>query len=99
VQQSIADLFRFSSATRYMRRYGGRSSPIVQPESSARDAAIRADALTLESGENAARVHEETTGADHAIGVAAFPSMARRPPNCSHLRINVSTNRSRKVGM
>ena len=48
--QSIADLFRsFFRNTDICCRYGGEEfAMIVLPESSARDAAIRADALRLE---------------------------------------------------
>lgn len=75
VLQSIADLFRsFFRATDICCRYGGEEFAIVLPESSARDAATRADALRLEVKNMRLEYKKQTLGPiTLSAGVAAFP--------------------------
>lgn len=75
VLQSIAELFRsFFRATDICCRYGGEEFAIVLPESSARDAAIRADALRLEVKKMRLEYKKQTLGPiTLSAGVAAFP--------------------------
>jgi diguanylate cyclase (GGDEF)-like protein/PAS domain S-box-containing protein len=75
VLQSIADLFRsFFRATDICCRYGGEEFAIVLPESSARDAAIRAEALRLEVKKMRLQHKKQTLGPiTLSAGVAAFP--------------------------
>jgi diguanylate cyclase (GGDEF)-like protein/PAS domain S-box-containing protein len=75
VLQSMADLFRsFFRATDICCRYGGEEFAIVLPESSARDAAIRADALRLEVKKMRLEYKKQTLGpVTLSAGVAAFP--------------------------
>jgi diguanylate cyclase (GGDEF)-like protein len=75
VLQSIAELFRsFFRSTDICCRYGGEEFAIVLPESSAPDAAIRADALRLEVKKMRLEYKKQTLGPiTLSAGVAAFP--------------------------
>jgi diguanylate cyclase (GGDEF)-like protein len=75
VLRSIADLFRsFFRATDICCRYGGEEFAIVLPESSARDAASRAEGLRLEVKRMQLEYKKQTLGPiTLSIGVAAFP--------------------------
>jgi diguanylate cyclase (GGDEF)-like protein/PAS domain S-box-containing protein len=75
VLRSIADLFRsFFRVTDICCRYGGEEFAIVLPESSARDAAIRAEALRLEVKKMGLEHKKQTLGPiTLSAGVAAFP--------------------------
>ncbi len=78
VLQSIADLFlRFFRATDICCRYGGEEFAIILPESSSKDAVIRADVLRAEV--KSLRLHhkKQTLGPlTISVGVAAFPEHA-----------------------
>jgi diguanylate cyclase (GGDEF)-like protein/PAS domain S-box-containing protein len=78
VLQSIADLFRsFFRTTDICCRYGGEEFAIVMPESSARDAAIRADVLRVEVKKMGLEYRKQTLGPiTLSAGVAAFPEHA-----------------------
>ena len=75
VLQSLADLFRtFFRATDICCRYGGEEFAIIMPESSSRDAAIRADALRSEVKRLQLQYKRQTIGQlTLSVGVAAFP--------------------------
>ena len=75
VLESVADLFRnFFRATDLCCRYGGEEFAIILPESSAQDAAIRADALRSELKNLRLQYKKQTLGQlTVSIGVAAFP--------------------------
>ena len=75
VLQSLADLFRnFFRATDICCRYGGEEFAIILPESSAQDAAIRADALRSEVKNLRLKYKKQTLGQlTLSAGVAAFP--------------------------
>lgn len=78
VLQSLADLFRnFFRATDICCRYGGEEFAIILPESSSRDAAIRADALRCEVKSLRLQYKKQTLGQiSLSAGVAAFPEHA-----------------------
>jgi diguanylate cyclase (GGDEF)-like protein/PAS domain S-box-containing protein len=75
VLKSLADLFRtFFRASDICCRYGGEEFAIILPESSAQDAAIRADALRLEVKRLQLHYKKQTLGqVTLSAGVAAFP--------------------------
>jgi diguanylate cyclase (GGDEF)-like protein/PAS domain S-box-containing protein len=75
VLQSISDLFRnFFRATDICCRYGGEEFAIVLPESSAQNAAARADALRAEVERLRLQYKKQTLGPlSLSAGVAAFP--------------------------
>jgi diguanylate cyclase (GGDEF)-like protein/PAS domain S-box-containing protein len=75
VLQSLADLFRsFFRTTDICCRYGGEEFAIILPESSSRDAALRADALRSEVKSLRLQYKKETLGQlTLSVGVAAFP--------------------------
>jgi diguanylate cyclase (GGDEF)-like protein len=78
VLQSLADLFRtFFRATDICCRYGGEEFAIILPESSAQDAAVRANALRSEV--KSLRLQYKKQNLDPlslSAGVAAFPEHA-----------------------
>jgi diguanylate cyclase (GGDEF)-like protein len=78
VLQSVANLFRnFFRATDICCRYGGEEFAIILPESSSRDAAIRADVLRSEVKSLRLQYQKQTLGQlTLSIGVAAFPEHA-----------------------
>ena len=75
VLQALADLFRtFFRATDICCRYGGEEFAIILPESSSRDAAIRAEALRSEVKGMRLQCRKQTLGTlTLSAGVAAFP--------------------------
>ncbi|HZW80468.1 MAG TPA: diguanylate cyclase [Candidatus Deferrimicrobiaceae bacterium] len=75
VLQSLADLFRtFFRATDICCRYGGEEFAIILPESSAQDAAIRADALRSEVKSLRLQYKKQSVGTlSLSAGIAAFP--------------------------
>jgi diguanylate cyclase (GGDEF)-like protein/PAS domain S-box-containing protein len=75
VLRSLAGLFRdFFRATDICCRYGGEEFAIILPESSAQDAAIRADALRSEVKRMRVQYKKQTLGQlTLSAGVAAFP--------------------------
>jgi diguanylate cyclase (GGDEF)-like protein/PAS domain S-box-containing protein len=75
VLQSLADLFRnFFRATDICCRYGGEEFAIILPESSSRDAGVRADALRSEVKRLRLQFKKESLGQlTLSAGVAAFP--------------------------
>ncbi len=75
VLQSLADLFRtFFRATDICCRYGGEEFAIILPESSADDAAVRANALRAEVKSMRLQYKNQTLGPlSLSAGVAAFP--------------------------
>jgi diguanylate cyclase (GGDEF)-like protein len=75
VLQALADLFRiFFRATDICCRYGGEEFAIILPESSSRDAAIRAEALRSEVKGMRLQYRKQTLGTlTLSAGVAAFP--------------------------
>lgn len=75
VLQSLADLFRsFFRATDICCRYGGEEFAIILPESSSKDAAIRADALRAEVKRLRLQYKRQPLGPlSLSAGVAAFP--------------------------
>jgi len=75
VLQSLADLFRnFFRGTDICCRYGGEEFAIILPESTSKDAVIRADALRLELKSLRLRYKKEPLGPiTVSVGVAAFP--------------------------
>jgi len=78
VLQSLADLFRtFFRATDICCRYGGEEFAIILPESSAQDAALRANALRSEVKKQRLQYKKQSLGAlSLSVGVAAFPEHA-----------------------
>ena len=78
VLQSLADLFRtFFRATDICCRYGGEEFAIILPESSAKDAALRADALRAEVKNLRLRYKKQTLDpVSLSAGVAGFPEHA-----------------------
>jgi diguanylate cyclase (GGDEF)-like protein/PAS domain S-box-containing protein len=78
VLQSVADLFRtFFRSTDICCRYGGEEFAIILPESSARDAAVRADALRAEIKTLRLQYKKQTLGPlSLSVGVAGFPEHA-----------------------
>jgi len=78
VLQSLADLFRtFFRATDICCRYGGEEFAIILPESSAQDAALRADALRAEVKSLRLQYKKQNLGVlSLSAGVAAFPEHA-----------------------
>jgi diguanylate cyclase (GGDEF)-like protein len=75
VLQSLADLFlRFFRTTDVCCRYGGEEFAIILPESSSKDAVIRADVLRAEVKSLRLQYKKETLGPlTVSIGVAAYP--------------------------
>jgi len=75
VLQSLADLFRtFFRATDICCRYGGEEFAVILPESSADDAAVRANALRAEVKSMRLQYKNQTLGSlSLSAGVAAFP--------------------------
>ena len=75
VLRSIADLFRsFFRATDICCRYGGEEFAVILPESSARDASIRAEALRLEVKKLRLQYKKQRLGpVTLSAGAAAFP--------------------------
>src|SRR6202040_379742 len=75
VLQSLADLFRsFFRTTDICCRYGGEEFAIILPESSSRDAALRADALRSEVKSLRLQYKKATLGQlTPSVSVAAFP--------------------------
>jgi diguanylate cyclase (GGDEF)-like protein/PAS domain S-box-containing protein len=75
VLQSLADLFRtFFRSTDICCRFGGEEFAIIMPESTAQDAAVRADALRAEVKRLKLRYKKEILGPlSLSAGVAAFP--------------------------
>jgi diguanylate cyclase (GGDEF)-like protein/PAS domain S-box-containing protein len=75
VLQSLADLFRnFFRTTDICCRYGGEEFAVILPESSSRDAALRADALRSEVKALRLQYKKQTLGQlTLSVGVAAFP--------------------------
>jgi diguanylate cyclase (GGDEF)-like protein len=78
VLQSLADLFRtFFRATDICCRYGGEEFAIILPESSAQDAAVRANGLRSEVKSLRLQYKRQTLGPlSLSAGVAAFPEHA-----------------------
>jgi len=78
VLQSLADLFRtFFRSTDICCRYGGEEFAIILPESSAKDAAVRADALRTEIKGLRLQYKKQNLGPlSLSVGVAAFPEHA-----------------------
>lgn len=78
VLQSLADLFRtFFRATDICCRYGGEEFAIILPESSAQDAALRANGLRAEVKSLRLQYKKESLGPlSVSAGVAAFPEHA-----------------------
>jgi diguanylate cyclase (GGDEF)-like protein len=78
VLQSLADLFRdFFRSTDICCRYGGEEFAIILPESSSRDAALRADALRAEVKGLRLQYKKQPLGPlSLSAGVAAFPEHA-----------------------
>jgi diguanylate cyclase (GGDEF)-like protein/PAS domain S-box-containing protein len=78
VLQSLADLFRtFFRATDICCRYGGEEFAIILPESSAQDAAVRANALRSEVKSLRLQYKKQNLGPlSLSAGVAAFPEHA-----------------------
>jgi diguanylate cyclase (GGDEF)-like protein/PAS domain S-box-containing protein len=78
VLQSLADLFRtFFRATDICCRYGGEEFAIILPESSAKDAAVRANALRDEVKNLRLQYKKQNLGPlSVSAGVAAFPEHA-----------------------
>ncbi|MGA8272721.1 MAG: diguanylate cyclase [Candidatus Sulfotelmatobacter sp.] len=78
VLQSLAELFRnFFRVTDICCRYGGEEFAIIMPESSAQDAALRADALRLEVKRLRLHYKKEPLGPlSISAGVSAFPEHA-----------------------
>ncbi|HWO28556.1 MAG TPA: diguanylate cyclase [Candidatus Acidoferrum sp.] len=75
VLQSLADLFRaFFRSTDICCRYGGEEFAIILPESTAQNAALRAEALRTEVKRLQLRYKKEMVGPlSLSAGVAAFP--------------------------
>jgi diguanylate cyclase (GGDEF)-like protein len=75
VLKALADLFRnFFRSTDICCRYGGEEFAIIMPESSPKEAAIRADALRLEVKGLRLQYKKQTLGQlSLSVGVAAFP--------------------------
>jgi diguanylate cyclase (GGDEF)-like protein/PAS domain S-box-containing protein len=75
VLQSLADLFRdFFRATDICCRYGGEEFAILLPESSSREAVVRADALRSEVRALRLQYKKQPLGQlTISVGVAAFP--------------------------
>lgn len=75
VLQSLADLFRaFFRSTDICCRYGGEEFAIILPESTAQDAAVRAEALRAEVKRLRLQYKKEMLGPlSLSAGVAAFP--------------------------
>ena len=75
VLQSVADLFRnFFRTTDICCRYGGEEFAIILPESTARDAATRADDLRSEVKNLRLPYKKQFLGfLSVSVGVAAFP--------------------------
>jgi diguanylate cyclase (GGDEF)-like protein len=75
VLQSLADLLRNSfRTTDICCRYGGEEFAIILPESSSRDAAVRADALRSDVKRVRLQYKKQTLGQlTLSVGVAAFP--------------------------
>jgi len=75
VLQSLADLFRkFFRTTDICCRYGGEEFAIILPESSSKDAVIRADVLRAEVKSLRLQYKKQSLGPlTVSIGVAAFP--------------------------
>ncbi len=75
VLQSLADLFRkFFRATDICCRFGGEEFAIILPESSSKDAVIRADVLRAEVKSLRLQYKKQSLGPlTVSIGVAAFP--------------------------
>lgn len=75
VLQSLADLFRtFFRSTDICCRYGGEEFAIILPESSAGDAALRAEALRAKVKQLRLQYKKQTLGPlSLSAGVAAFP--------------------------
>lgn len=78
VLQSLADLFRtFFRATDICCRYGGEEFAVILPESSAKDAAVRANALRAEVKNLRLQYKKQNLGPlSVSAGVAAFPEHA-----------------------
>jgi diguanylate cyclase (GGDEF)-like protein/PAS domain S-box-containing protein len=78
VLQSLADLFRsFFRATDICCRYGGEEFAIILPESTAHDAALRANALRSEVKSLRLQYKKQNLGPlSISAGVAAFPEHA-----------------------
>ncbi len=78
VLQSLADVFRtFFRSTDICCRYGGEEFAIILPESSAQDAAVRANALRSEVSNLRLQYKKQTLGPlSLSAGVAAFPEHA-----------------------
>jgi diguanylate cyclase (GGDEF)-like protein/PAS domain S-box-containing protein len=78
VLQSLADLFRtFFRTTDICCRYGGEEFAIILPESSARDAALRANVLRSDVKSLRLQYKNQNLGAlSISAGVAAFPEHA-----------------------
>jgi diguanylate cyclase (GGDEF)-like protein len=75
VLQSLADLFlKFFRTTDICCRYGGEEFAIILPESSSKDAVIRADVLRAEVKSLRLKYKKESLGPlSVSVGVAAFP--------------------------
>jgi diguanylate cyclase (GGDEF)-like protein len=75
VLQSLAELFlRFFRATDICCRYGGEEFAIILPESSSKDAVVRADVLRAEVKSLRLQHKKQSLGSlTVSIGVAAFP--------------------------
>jgi diguanylate cyclase (GGDEF)-like protein/PAS domain S-box-containing protein len=75
VLQSLADLFRnFFRTTDICCRYGGEEFAVILPESTSRDAVIRADALRSEVKRLRLQYKKRPLGQlTLSVGVAAFP--------------------------
>jgi diguanylate cyclase (GGDEF)-like protein/PAS domain S-box-containing protein len=75
VLQSLADLFlRFFRTTDICCRYGGEEFAIILPESTSKDAVIRADVMRAEVKSLRLKYKKESLGPlSVSVGVAAFP--------------------------